>query len=147
MSKAPKFFEAHMCQYYAILAKDKVANVRIMLARALRDHCQQFESGSVATNFITNPIVKQVIAILKQDTCRDVIDLISRVQQSFLPDASSDSEESLNLGTPQELESEHEETKEELEWVQFEKVIQAEKKVIIRSSRLKNQTETNSSSP
>ena len=40
MAKAPKFFEAHMCQYYAIFAKDKVVNVRIMLARALRDHCR-----------------------------------------------------------------------------------------------------------
>ena len=43
MNKAPQFFKKYLSEDFITLAEDKVVNVRICLARGLKDHCRQFE--------------------------------------------------------------------------------------------------------
>ena len=93
MNKAPKFFEKYMCGHMILLARDRVINVRICLARGFSEHCKLVEEGKCEVNFMGHPIVKEAVEILEKSQSKDVQDYMKEVQKSYLPETSSDSEE------------------------------------------------------
>ena len=66
-----------MCGHMILLAEDRVVNVRICMARGLRDHCTLFESEIISESFMSDPVILRALAILQNDKCKDVLDLIS----------------------------------------------------------------------
>ena len=95
MNRAPKFFEQYMCGHIILLARDRVVNVRICLARGLSEHCKLVEEGKCEINFMGHPIVKEAVEVLERDKSRDVLEYMREVQKSYLPETSSDSEEAM----------------------------------------------------
>ena len=79
MNQSKDLFEEHFKHDMLSLVSDKVLNVRIVLARALRNHFKQ-----ISCNFMNDPFVNQAVKVMKQDKCQDVLDLVQEIQ-SYLP--------------------------------------------------------------
>ena len=64
MNQSKDLFEEHFKHDMLSLVSDKVLNVRICLARALRDHFKQ-----ISCTFMYDPLVNQAIKVMKNDKC------------------------------------------------------------------------------
>ena len=75
MNSSKDVFEEHFKHDMLLLVSDRVLNVRIALARALRDHFK-----NITCTFENDPFVKQAVKVMKQDKCQDVLDLVTEIQ-------------------------------------------------------------------
>jgi hypothetical protein len=64
MNQAKDLFEEHFKHDMLSLVSDRVPNVRIAVARALRNH---FKTINCA--FMTDPLVNNAIRVLRRDSC------------------------------------------------------------------------------
>jgi len=85
----PERFQEHFITNFTALGKDKVPNVRILVAKAL------YEKHVVSSPLLTDPLIVELINTLKEDNSQDVIYWISKIdpKTSFkkLPSAKSTS--------------------------------------------------------
>jgi serine/threonine-protein phosphatase 4 regulatory subunit 1 len=71
-----ELFERHFKQDFLSLANDKVPNVRIALAAALKHHFIKEIEGA----FVEDREINDMVRLLKQDSCEDVSSLLRDVQ-------------------------------------------------------------------
>jgi len=74
MNQSKELFEEHFKHDMLSLVSDRVLNVRICLARALRDHFK-----TINCTFMYDPFVNQAVKVMKQDKCQDVLDLVQEI--------------------------------------------------------------------
>lgn len=85
MNHAKELFDEHFKHDMLSLAADRVINVRLSLARALKNHFR-----TINCSFMYDPLVNQSIKVLLNDKAQDVVDLVSDIT-SFHPDLSDNS--------------------------------------------------------
>ena len=88
MTSARELFDEYFKHDMLSLAGDKVINVRLALARALKNHFR-----NINATFMHDPLVNQTVKVLLHDPSQDVIDLVQDIVQ-FQDDDSSSSRNS-----------------------------------------------------
>lgn len=73
------------------LAGDRVQNVRLVLARALKNHFR-----TINCKFMHDPLVNQAVKVLLGDRSQDVIDLVQDIVQFQMMDMDDSSQSSRN---------------------------------------------------
>jgi hypothetical protein len=71
MNVAKDLFEEYFKVDMLSLAADRVVNVRLTLARALKNHFR-----TINCTFMHDTLVNQAVKVLLQDKCQDVVDLV-----------------------------------------------------------------------
>jgi len=74
MNQTKDLFEEHLKHDMLSLVNDKVPNVRMALARALKSHFRQLDA-----KFINDRLVNQAISVLKKDKSFDVRDQVAEI--------------------------------------------------------------------
>ena len=76
MNEAQEIFDEHFKHDMLSLAADRVINVRLGLARALKNHFR-----TINCTFMHDPLVNQAVKVLLQDKSQDVVDLVQDTVQ------------------------------------------------------------------
>lgn len=74
MNSARELFDEYFKHDMLSLAGDKVINVRLSLARALKNHFR-----TINCTFMHDPLVNQAVKVLLHDPSQDVIDLVQDI--------------------------------------------------------------------
>ena len=75
MNQAPEIFQEHFIHDFLSLVSDKVPNVRISVARTLRNHFKTINGA-----FVSDPLVVQAIRVLKHDKDPEVRNFAIEIQ-------------------------------------------------------------------
>lgn len=75
MNQAPEIFHEHFIHDFLSLVSDKVPNVRISVARTLRNHFKTLNGA-----FVNDPLVTSALRMLKHDKEAEVRDLVQEIQ-------------------------------------------------------------------
>ena len=76
MNQAKELFDEYFKHDFLSLAGDKVINVRLTLARILKNHFR-----TINCTFMHDPLVNQAVKVLLNDRCQDVVDLVQDIVQ------------------------------------------------------------------
>lgn len=76
MNEAKDLFDQYFKHDFLSLVGDKVVNVRLALARALKNHFRR-----INCTFMYDKLVNQAVKVLLQDRSQDVVDLVSDIVQ------------------------------------------------------------------
>ena len=90
MNQAKEIFDEYFKHDMLSLVSDKVVNVRLALARALKNHFR-----TINCTFMHDPLVNQAVKVLLNDRSQDVIDLVQDIVQ-FQADLDDSSQSSRN---------------------------------------------------
>ena len=93
MNQAKELFDEYFKNDFLSLAGDKVINVRLTLARILKNHFR-----TINCTFMHDPLVNQAVKVLLNDRCQDVVDLVQDIVQfaANLGDDENSSQSSRN---------------------------------------------------
>ena len=85
MNQAPEIFQEYFINDFLSLVQDRVVNVRIGVARTLRNHFK-----TIVGAFVSDTLVNHAIRVLKHDKDTEVVSFVTEIQslQDF-DDASS----------------------------------------------------------
>ena len=76
MNQAKDLFDEYFKHDMLSLAADRVINVRLSLARALKNHFR-----TINCTFMHDPLVNQAVKVLLNDRSADVVDLVQDIVQ------------------------------------------------------------------
>ena len=76
MNQAKELFDEFFKHDFLSLAGDRVINVRLTLARILKNHFR-----TINCTFMHDPLVNQAVKVLLNDRCSDVVDLVQDIVQ------------------------------------------------------------------
>ena len=76
MNQAKEIFDEYFKHDFLSLAADRVINVRLTLARALKNHFR-----TINCTFMHDPLVNQAVKVLLNDKSQDVVDLVQDIVQ------------------------------------------------------------------
>ena len=74
MNQAKDLFDQYFKHDMLSLAADRVVNVRIAVARALKNHFR-----TINCTFMHDPLVNQAVKVLLTDKSQDVLDLVQDI--------------------------------------------------------------------
>lgn len=76
MNQAKEIFDEYFKHDFLSLAADRVINVRLTLARALKNHFR-----TINCTFMHDPLVNQAVKVLLNDKSQDVVELVQDIVQ------------------------------------------------------------------
>lgn len=99
MNQAPEIFQEYFIHDFLSLVTDRVANVRICVARTLKNHFLQINGA-----FVSDNLVYQAIRVLRHDKDTDVINLVTEIQAFQDYDDTSSQASSASANTEMSVE-------------------------------------------